>query len=440
MAGENWDQRLRRRLKDQHGFGLRLREKNGRTQFALRSTDGAGEYVVLPFAFLPANQEAISAAIAHLLGTMREQGITLREAHRRCFPIGSVTQEKTEALIRGVDHIEWGVIAEAFLESRRDNRITTRRDTARRIQKALEVLRTKPAPRDGASLMTAYAAQYFAHTPEGGQGRKRHLVDLAAFLRFAVQERGVPAVWLPLEGLKREVLIGSRDLADEELTVPIKPQQFGALLDALERDGKHELRLAVALVGFFGLRPAELAVLKVQNRELRVGSGVKRNPRTKKIPRPPRLVLGLDLEGREGEADAALRLLESGLVKLPGAVRTQIDRCVGARGEVTGKSLKPVGDAFRQLLDRYDFWKVLVSESPGLTPYSLRHGYAWRAHMCGGRPMSIRVAAALMGHDPKTHQKHYGSWVDEEGIRSDVARWRAIDLTASAIESAKMYG
>jgi hypothetical protein len=158
MAGENWDRRLRRRLKDQHGFGLRLREKNGRTQFALRSTDGVGEYVVLPFAFLPANQEAISAAIAHLLGTMREQGITLREAHRRCFPVGSVTQEKTEALIRGVDLIEWAEIAEAFLESRRDNRITTRRDTARRIQKALEVLRTKPAPRDGASLMTAYAA------------------------------------------------------------------------------------------------------------------------------------------------------------------------------------------------------------------------------------------------------------------------------------------
>jgi hypothetical protein len=41
--------------------------------------------------------------------------------------------------------------------------------------------------------------------------------------------------------------------------------------------------------------------------------------------------------------------------------------------------------------------------------------------------MSIRVAAALMGHDPKTHQKHYGSWVDEEDIRSDVERWRGGD-------------
>lgn len=428
MASDEWDRRLRRRLKDQHGFGLRLREKNGKTQFALRCTGGAGEYVVLPFAFHPANQEGITAAIAHLLATMREQGITLREAHRRCFPNGAVSQEKTQALIRGIDHIEWESIAKAFLESRRDNRVTTQRDTACRIQKALEVLSSRPLPRDGASLMRAYATRHFAETPEGGQGRKRHLVDVAAFLRFAVQERGVPAVWLPLEGHKREALIGSRDRADEELTVPIKPEQFAALLDALERDEKHELRLAVALVGFFGLRPAELAVMKVQGGELRVGSGVKRNPRTKKTPRPPRLVLGLDLEARAGQADTTLRLLESGLVKLPGAVRTQIDKCVGPRGDVIGASLKPVGDAFRQLLDRYEFWQSLVVENPGLTPYSLRHGYAWRAHMCGDRPMSIRVAAALMGHDPKTHQKHYGCWVDEEGIRSDVARWRGADI------------
>jgi len=432
MASDDWDRRLRRRLKDQHGFGLRLREKNGKTQFALRSTEGIGEYVVLPFAFHPSNQEAISAAIAHLLATMREQGITLREAHRRCFPTGAVSQEKTQALIRGIDHIEWELIAQAFLDSRRDNRVTTRRDTACRIQKALEVLRSKPLPRDGASLMRAYASRHFSEAPEGGQGRKRHLVDVAAFLRFAVQERGVPAVWLPLEGHKREALVGSRDRADEELTVPIKPAQFVALLDALERDAKPELRLAVALVGFFGLRPAELAVMKVQGRELRVGSGVKRNPRTKKTPRPPRLVLGLDLEGRAGEADATLRLLESGLVKLPGAVRTQIDKCVGPRGDVIGASLKPVGDAFRQLLDRYEFWQSLVAENPGLTPYSLRHGYAWRAHMCGDRPMSIRVAAALMGHDPKTHQKHYGCWVDEEGIRGDVARWRGADMAQLA--------
>lgn len=431
MASDDWDRRLRRRLKDQHGFGLRLREKNGQTQFALRSTDGAGEYVVLPFAFHPANQEATSAAIAHLLSTMREQGITLREAHRRCFPSGAVSEEKTQSLIRGIEHFEWELIAEAFLESRRDNRVTTQRDTAFRIRKALEVLRCRPLPRDGASLMRAYASRHFVETPEGGQGRKRHLVDVAAFLRFAVKERCVPAVWLPLEGTEREALIGSRDRAGEELTVPIKPAQFSALLDALGRDAMEELRLAVALVGFFGLRPAELAVLKVQGRELRVGSGVKRNPRTKKTPRPPRLVLGLDLEERSGEAEATLLLLESGLVKLPTAIRTQIDKCVGANGDVIGASLKPVGDAFRQLLDRYGGWQSLVAGNPGLTPYSLRHGYAWRAHMCGDRPMSIRVASALMGHDPKTHQKHYGSWVDEEDIRSDVERWRGGDAGQS---------
>ena len=37
-------------------------------------------------------------------------------------------------------------------------------------------------------------------------------------------------------------------------------------------------------------------------------------------------------------------------------------------------------------------------------------------------------AAALMGHDPSTHQKHYGRWVDEQGLDDAVARWRGQQL------------
>ena len=70
-----------------------------------------------------------------------------------------------------------------------------------------------------------------------------------------------------------------------KLTPPLKPEQLAALLDQLEADGKSELRLAVGLVwfglvGLFGLRPAELAALRVEDKDgnlkLRVGQ-VKRN-------------------------------------------------------------------------------------------------------------------------------------------------------------------
>ena len=122
--------------------------------------------------------------------------------------------------------------------------------------------------------------------------------------------------------------------------------------------------------------------------------------------KPDRLVLPLDIPGREGEGSRVLSLYARNLVGLPKPILTAVD---------TGQ-FKAVGDAFRQLLDRHPVWKELVDASPGLTPYSLRHGYAWRAHKAYSRPLSIRDAAALMGHNPITHHKHYGKWTDEAGL------------------------
>jgi integrase len=143
---------------------------------------------------------------------------------------------------------------------------------------------------------------------------------------------------------------------------------------------------------------------------------VKRNRRTMKSAKAARLVLPLEIPGRDDGA-RALNLYASGLVKLPKAIRTAIDS-----GE-----FKKVGDAFRQLLDRYPLWASMVKATAGLTPYSLRHGYAWRAHKAYARPLSVRDAAALMGHNPNTHHRHYGRWTDEQGLLDAVA-----GLTGSA--------
>jgi hypothetical protein len=50
---------------------------------------------------------------------------------------------------------------------------------------------------------------------------------------------------------------------------------------------------------------------------------VKRTARTLKVVKPERRALPLDLPGREGEGTKAMALLRSGLVQLPGAIRTQ---------------------------------------------------------------------------------------------------------------------
>jgi len=217
----------------------------------------------------------------------------------------------------------------------------------------------------------------------GGVGRKRQLLDVAGLLRFADNKAGAPDRWLPPPAGEIEALIGHADRPHQD-SVPIKAEQLAARLDALQEAKKEELRLAVALVGLFGVRPAELGVLRVEEGRLYVGN-VKRNARTLKVAKPDRRVHPLDLPGREGDGARAGALLESGLVKLPAAIRSQAE---------TG-SHKGVGDAFLQLLDRFPFWQSLVAATSGLTPYSLRHGYAWR----GIRPMSDPSPFGFNCHD-----------------------------------------
>jgi len=231
---------------------------------------------------------------------------------------------------------------------------------------------------------------------------------LAALLNFAVNRCGADTCWKPIEGEELRELIGAADRPlGDELKRPIKPEQLAGLLDALEADGKAELRLAVGLVGLFGLRPAELSVLRVDDEgRLRVGAQVKRNRWSMNRPKSERLALPLDIPGREGEGARFLSLYDSGLVKLPPRILTTIER-----GE-----FKPVGEAFRKLLQYYPFWQSLVAANPGLTAYSLRHGYAWRGHKSYQQSLSVRDLSALMGHTPVVHLQHYGKWTDEKGL------------------------
>ena len=38
---------------------------------------------------------------------------------------------------------------------------------------------------------------------------------------------------------------------------------------------------------------------------------------------------------------------------------------------------------------------------------------------------SVKDASALMGHDPSTHLKHYGRWVDEAQLEEATAKFKA---------------
>ena len=325
-----WKDILRQQIKNEHGFGWNVSEQSEKTKVVRRYEDDSRSSVMLPIEWRASKARDIAETIARLKELMDDQNVGLSEAFKL------IDFEVEEDL---KNRINWNTIAENFLNSRKDRRETTKRDLSKRVKNALLTLESIPKPKDGKSLFRSYAEQHFDKCPSGGEGRKRHFGDVAAFLRFAVERSSAPKRWLPMEGEELQELIGARDETEESLTPPVKPEQLAALLDSLEADGKTELWLAVGLVGLFGLRPAELKVLRVEDDKLYVGT-VKRNKASLGKKKKDRLALPLDIPGREGEGKRMLDLYVSGLVKLPKSIEN-------------ADSFKKCGDAFRQYLDRY---------------------------------------------------------------------------------------
>jgi integrase len=405
-----WVHDLRRQIKRQYGPGWSVIEQSAKVKLTRRE-EGS---VMLAVPWAASQTTAILNEIGVIRSRMLERGMTLRDA--------AALSAAVESRVTGdgvvVASLNWMQVAEDFLKSRSDNRKNTTRPTAVRIEKALATLESKPKPTDGGSLMRAYAATHFANCKEGGAGRRRHLGDVGAFLRYAVERHGAPKRWLPLEGEEFDRLIGATERrVEDELTPPLKPDALARLLDEIKEMGDESLLMSVSLVACFGLRPCELAVLSVEDGKLYVGGGVKRSPQSKrrKLPPKPRYVRPLEIPGRSDGA-YALRLLIAG-TKFPKQLETQVQRA--KRGE---DALKAVGNKFARELSKVKGWQALVEKNPGITPYSLRHGYAWRAHKGYDRPIDKGTAANLMGHSNATHEYYYNRWIDEESTDASVDR------------------
>ena len=413
MPAQAWEKTLRKQIKDNHGFGWNVIAQSGKTKLTRFYEDGTKSAKTLPIEWKSTNSVAILNAVTRVRELVESRNISLAEAVRLDTEALAVPEEHSGTADQG-----WPAVVEEYLATKEGRRSSTLADLKTRLNRALVCLESRPKPRDSRTLFKRFAELHFAGMPSGGQGRKRNLGDVAAFLTYAVQKAGAPQRWLPPEKAYINELVGVAATSTEErLTPPVKPEELASLLDQMEADGRHDLRLATGLIALFGLRPAELAVLTVKGDKLYCGH-VKRNAATlAQKAKPPRRCLPLDIVGREGEGKRLLQLYSSGLVKLPMAVANEISK-VEEKG-----TFQQVGHAFGQLLKRYEPWRNLVRRNPDITPYSLRHSWAWRCHVCSNNALHVRQAAVLMGHTVVVHLKNYGTWVDEASLEAAVERY-----------------
>ena len=420
-----WLKDLRSLVRREHGAGWVLEGANDR--FKIQKIEGERRGAKRPtvrtqIPFAPSSSTEIVNLVNTLSENMRERNIGLGDAFQL---LNNAPIDKTS------NAIDWEEIKNKYYTYRvksgtvKETNFKTNEEY--KITRVLDLINApKNAAYTGKEAMEKYSNLHLKDLPTGSEGRKRNLLDIARFLDFAVDECGIDIKWKPVGKAYLQKLIGKLE-KPKLSTVPIKPDQLFALIDSLF--DKPELKLAVSLVGLFGLRPAELIKLNFEDGRLFVGQ-VKRNSKTTEIGKEDRLVMALNINELPDEGTKVVKQFFNGEVKLPKPIHDLLDPNYiknknierAKNGKPPLSAFKECGAYFRQYLERHDYWKNLVNENEEITPYSLRHGYAWRGAKYYSRSIPLRDLSKLMGHSPKTHNKYYGIWTDNQDLIETVEK------------------
>ena len=309
MPQTTWIDDVRGVLKREHGKGWSVQQQSGKIKLVRRVPgQSSKQAITTQLPWRASSQTKLLSLVVELRQKMEDLGLSMADAHKLMV----VTPEAVPG------QLDWEEVARRYEQQRvlESSQSTFDREERHKVAKALELLSKKRgAPKDGNALFQAYSSQHFSNLAPGKDGRKRHLLDLSNLLEFAVNKCGLTSNGCH----RRKTKISPWQPNGSIAPTTIKPEQLEGLLHSL--DDKPELRLAVALVGLYGLRPAELMVLFLEDGDLKVGN-VKRNRKTAKNPKPPRLALPLDLLSMPGEGQRVLQLYTSGLVQLPTSIAT----------------------------------------------------------------------------------------------------------------------
>ena len=434
----SWEKELRKNICTNFGRGIRVNgENSGRTKILYVYNEGLGSAnkrtsQTLPIEWKKTSGIEILKAIEFIKPLVVEKNLTLKEATRRWKAqfIGEAQKQPNKSwndflLIRPInkkdanyekdlkEYLNAASKVDQFMQTKQGLTSKTEKDWARRISRFLEEMNNNPSPNTGVELIKKLSDKYLAEIEP--DERKRYINAWCEILKYGIERHSQNEKrWQPPNETYRKELIGkSNRTKQDKLTPYIEEQDLFRLLDDLESKDS-SLFLAVGLISIFGLRLSELAVLRVLDGKLYVGN-IKNNINTK-AKKEDRRVFPMDLFTRKNLGKKLIELYESKKIPLPKPVLNQIEM-------VKDKNrYGDVGQALRQRIERNKVWKEIIKTNPEITPYSLRHRYAHQCHKGSTIPISVKDAAAAMGHSVETHNSFYGSYTTELSLEKAFER------------------
>ena len=146
---------LRDAIKREHDLGWSVREMGGRIQLTRRFDDGTRSRVTLDPPWSPASTTSALSQIKELHERMESAGLPIKEAQ----------QLMSSPVARAEGRIDWELVMQRLEKYKVLDRGDVRPSTFQRLYRpvldlALEVVRTRPIPRHGRSVLTALRDTY----------------------------------------------------------------------------------------------------------------------------------------------------------------------------------------------------------------------------------------------------------------------------------------
>ena len=399
---EPWEQRLRDAVNAQHPFGYSIRNMRGSIQVQRYWRDsGKRETATLPLEWHASSQRELLNAL-HAINSAINTGLSLKDAAKLAFDVSAGPTSSSR--------LNWGEVLRKFrahkVDSGKVKERTWLKEYEPRLRWFIDQLNGPAGANNGTKALEAMRVGRNGQGDEpGSRGRKLRIQYAAQMLKFAVVELGIDERWMPPDAAKLAELVGEKrpnapKAANAGQALELTDEQFLRLFDSIKNPS---WKLAVGLLGVFGLRGVELNYATAKTDGLQVDYE-KRMARgtTKK-----RLVPILDPQGRPGLGQQLLLTLQSAIVKLP----------------PLGSSDSEASSAISTHLRRNAVWNELKAQArrasnDRVSVYSFRHGFVWRTAMAHIHP---RVAAAACGHSLATHMAIYGQKFDYGNVKTAFA-------------------